>query len=124
MSEAQWPSWRRVAMARTSSASIVSAVLEDPSRRPRIDRLFDVQEGHHVEQLLDLQGVDMLLDLEDARHLGGQPVVAAPLAAAVPPLGQTDDGIGPTALGQEQVCQGRAARPPSGDGRNRSPGAE
>ena len=87
------------------------------------NRLFHVQEGHDVEQLLELQGRYCLLDLEETRDGGRQQVITAPLATAIAPLGQTDDGIGLTAAGQEQMGEGRAARPHAGGRRNPSPGA-
>ena len=45
----------------------------------------------------------MIFELEDRRRFRREPVVAAPLAAAVPPLGQADDGVGPAGAGQDQA---------------------
>ena len=47
-------------MARTSSALIVAAVRLDPLPQPAGDRLLDGQEGHHVEQVVDLQAVQVV----------------------------------------------------------------
>ena len=102
MSEAQCPACRRVAMARTSSALIVSAVVWTRSRKAAGDPLLDGQECHHVDELVDLQVRQVILDLEDRRRFAGEPVVAVALAAAVPPLRQTDDGVRPAGAGQEQ----------------------
>ena len=40
---------------------------------------FSTSRGHHVEKLLDLQDRNVLLNLEDTRHLRRQQVVTAPL---------------------------------------------
>ena len=78
----------------------------DPLPQSAGDGLLDVQEGHHVDQVVDLQAVQMVAEVDERGHVGGQPVVAAPLAAAVPPLGQADDGVGTTERGQDEVGQG------------------
>ena len=66
------------------------------------DPLLDGQEGHHVNELVDLQVRQVIFDLEDRRRFRREPVVAGPLAAAVPPLRQADDGVRPAGAGQEQ----------------------
>ena len=52
---------------------------EDPISQATHDGFFHVQEGHHVEKLLDLQDRNVLLNLEDTRHLRRQQVVTTPL---------------------------------------------
>ena len=74
----------------------------DPFPQAAGDPLLDGQEGHHVNQLVDLQVRQMILDLEDRRRFRREPVVARPLAAAVPPLRQADDGVRPAGAGQKQ----------------------
>ena len=75
----------------------------DPLPQAAGDPLLDGQERHHVEKLVDLQVRQMIFDLEDRRRFRREPVVAGSLAAAVPPLRQTDDGVRPAGAGQEQA---------------------
>src|SRR6266851_2651138 len=74
---------------------------EDTISETAHDSFFHVKEGHDVEKLFDLQSGDVLLNLEDTRHLGRQHIVTAPLAAAIAPLCQTHNGIGVTTSGQK-----------------------
>ena len=83
------------------------------------DGLLDGQEGHHVDEVLDLQTGQVVVELEERGHLGRQPVVAAPLAAAVPPLRQADDGVGPAGRAAARDAAAQPARRPSGGGRSR-----
>ena len=75
------------------------------------DRLFNDLESHHIQQILNLKAVKLVFDFKDTCHKIGQPVVAGPLAAAVPPLGQTNDGIGFAGLGQYKMGKGIRHRP-------------
>ena len=68
MSEAQCPDCRRVAMApHVVGVDRVGGCL-DPFPQAAGDPLLDGQEGHHVEQLVDLQVRQVIFDLEDRRR--------------------------------------------------------
>ena len=64
---------------------------EDPISEATHDGFFHVQEGHHVKKLLDLQGSNVLLNLEDTRDLRRQQVVTTLPPVTITPLGQADE---------------------------------
>ena len=98
---------------------------EDAIAQTTDNRLVHVEEGHDVEELLDLQGGDVFLHLDDACHLCREQVIAAPLAATITPLRQTYNRIGVTGRSwAEAGVPGIGARPRAGVRRSLSPGDE
>src|SRR5215510_13531678 len=79
---------------------------EDPISEAAYDGFFHVQKGHHVEQLLDLQGSNVFFNLEDTRYLRRQQVVTTLPPVTITPLSQADDCVGVTASGQQEMGQG------------------
>src|SRR5262245_54496687 len=78
---------------------------EDPISEAAYDGFFHVQKGHHVEQLLDLQGSNVLFNLEDTRYLLRQQTTTTLPPVTITPLSQADDCVGVTASGQQEMCQ-------------------
>ena len=123
MSEAQCPACRRVAMARTSSALIVSAVDLDPFPQAAGDPLLDRQERHHVDELVDLQVRQVILDLEDAPPLPPTAGRSCSPCCCCPATAPDRRRRSTSRSGAGAGHGSTAARRPSGDGRNRSAGA-